>query len=100
MAEEPILKRKRVEELTISNLSSPSRNTMVHRVMTCVSPMRKGRKNSAVKYFDGKVADGSGAMRVIRFNAKLRACTLEECRGKDGKRNQKLPRSEKPYFWW
>ena len=75
--EEPIAKKKRIEELTVSNLSSPSRNTTVHGVMTCVSPVRKGRKNSAVKYFDGKVADGTGAMRVICFNAKLRAALLK-----------------------
>ena len=71
MAKEPIAKRKHIEELTISNLSSPSRNTTIHGVMMYVSPVRKGRKNSAVKYFDRKVADGTVAMRIICFNAKL-----------------------------
>jgi hypothetical protein len=35
-----------------------------------------------MKYFDGKVADGSGAMRVICFNAKLRAALLKSVEDK------------------
>ena len=75
MVEEPIPKRKRVEELTVSNLSSPSRNNGSQGDDFCFA--RAKRKNTAVKYFDGKVADGSGAMRVICFNAKLRAALLK-----------------------
>ena len=77
MAEEPLPKRKCVDQLTVSKFASPTRNMTVHGVMTCVSPVRKGRRNSAVKYFDGKVADGSGAMRVIYFNPKVRAALVK-----------------------
>ena len=77
MAEEPSAKKKLVENLTVSRFSSPTKNTTLHGIMTSVSPVRKGRRNSAVKYFDGNVADGTRAMRVICFNPKVRAALVK-----------------------
>ena len=77
MAEEPLAERKCIENLTVSHFSSPTRNTTLHGIMTAVSPVRKGKSNSPVKYFDGKVTDGTGAMWVICFNPKVHAVLLK-----------------------
>ena len=39
-------------------------------------PSSKGEEKQKVKYFDGRVADGTSTMRVICFNPKARAALL------------------------
>ena len=53
----------------------------VHGVMTELSPVKVSRKNEKIKYFSGKLSDGKKAVRVISFDAALRA-KMEESRSK------------------
>ena len=54
-----------VEKFDEVNTAIPG--ARVHGVLTCVSPVKKGRKQN---YFEGKLSDGSSKVRFVGFDSK------------------------------
>lgn len=51
----------------------PSNSTNVHGVFVgAVSPVKTGKSNSKVKYFEGQLSDGSKTVRFVSFEPNLR----------------------------
>ena len=50
----------------ISNVDRPIASTRLHGAITCLSPIKKGRKSL---FFDGTLADATSKIRVVGFDA-------------------------------
>ena len=63
------MSRKRLlEEVTqLDQLTEPISNASLHAAVTSLSPVKKGRKST---YFDAKLTDGAGNIRLVGFNAE------------------------------
>ena len=48
-----------------------SDSACVHGIVTDLSPIKKNRKNEAVRYFQGELSDGKKFVRVISFDPSL-----------------------------
>lgn len=65
-----------MEELGgVSEVTSPSRNAVVHGVVHVVSPMKEGKKH---QYFDAQISEGKSTMRVVGFDSAVRRKLLAE----------------------
>ena len=65
-------KRKREPEEIFSDISSvtqPSSNAKIQGAITDLSPMKKGKM---CEYFDGKLADETGNIRIHGFDSSVR----------------------------
>ena len=51
----------------------PSDSACIHGIVTDLSPVKKGKKNEAVKYFLGELSDGKKFVRVISFDTSLKS---------------------------
>ena len=67
----------------------------IHSVVTKLSPVKCGKKNAKIKYFDGKLTDGKKTMRMVSFQLQLRSqlqtsldaatsVALSDCQVKEG----------------
>lgn len=65
-------KKRKIEELDVSEIDCSSEAATVHGIVTELSPVKISKKNTRVKYFTGKLSDGKKTIRVISFNASLR----------------------------
>ena len=60
------------KEVSVSDLL-PSPFTTVQGVFVgALSPVKTSRKGTGVKYFEGKLSDGSETVRLVSFEPKLR----------------------------
>ncbi len=67
-------KRKRSEnEWDVSEIEE-CQSATVHSVVTQLSPVKTSRKNSSVRYFDGRMSDGKKSVRVV-FRPNKERCT-------------------------
>ncbi len=74
-------KRKRSEnEWDVSEIEE-CQSATVHSVVTQLSPVKTSRKNSSVRYFDGRMSDGKKSVRVVCFDPTKRGA-LEDVRAK------------------
>ena len=67
-------KRGRVEiedELSVSEVGDIGSNKRVCGVITQLSPIKKGKRNSHVQFFDGKICDEKKSLRMVCFNSRL-----------------------------
>lgn len=64
-------KKMRVD-LNVSDVDDEYESATVHGIMTEVSPVKSSSSNPKVKYFTGKMSDGSKTVRVISFDPALR----------------------------
>ena len=55
----------------------PSDSACIHGIVTDLSPVKKGQKNEAVKYFLGELSDGKKFVRVISFDTSLQSAFKE-----------------------
>lgn len=55
-----------------ASTAKESANAVVDGVMTDLSPVKKNKKDDAVKYFYGEVSDGKAKLRVTCFHLQLR----------------------------
>ena len=70
-----------IKDQSVSDLL-PSCSTNVEGVFVgTLSPVKTGRKNSNVKYFEGQLSDGSKTVRFVSFEPKLRP-QIQEAQGK------------------
>ena len=65
-------KRKAEDVWEVSDVEE-SGSATVHGVVSEVSPVKVSRKNSSVRYFDGKLTDGKKTVRMICFEPSLRS---------------------------
>ena len=61
--------KRKLEEWDVSDIK-PS---VVHGVVTALSPIKTSHKNSSFKYFDGRLSDGGNSVRLISFDPTLRS---------------------------
>ena len=45
----------------------------VHDIVTQMSPVKVSKRNSSIRYFDGKISDGQKSIRLASFDPGLRA---------------------------
>ena len=76
-----MVKRKWREsiDVEVSEVESASARATVHGIITELSPVKSGRKNESIKYFNVKISDGKKSMRVVSFSPRIRN-ELEESR--------------------
>ena len=64
-------KRQLEPELEVSEINSGVTSATVHGVLVELSPIKKGRRNNGVEYFEGKVSDGKEVRRLVSFEPSL-----------------------------
>ncbi len=91
-------KKRKVDEWDVSDMEQCSSGT-VHGIVTELSPVKVSRKNTSVRYFDGRISDRRNSVRVIFFEPALRSamesawqeksavsvvnCSVKEARSKE-----------------
>ena len=60
-----------------------SDGTIVHGVVTTLSPMKKSKKDKNVKYFDSQSSDGNKCLHLISFEPSLRQARNNSLTNKD-----------------
>lgn len=84
-------KKMRVD-LNVSDVDDEYESATVHGIMTEVSPVKSSSSNPKVKYFTGKMSDGSKTVRVISFDPALRTARQSPfLTARCSRRNRKPP---------
>lgn len=61
-------RKRQLEEIDqLDQLTQPIANASLHAAVTSLSPVKKGRKST---YFDAKLTDGAGNIRMVGFNSE------------------------------
>ena len=68
--------KRKLDEWEVSNVEE-SKAAIVHGIVTQLSPVCVSKKNSSVRYFDGKVAGERKCARLLCFDPSLRALCAE-----------------------
>ncbi len=63
-------KKRKVDEWDVSDMEQCSSET-VHVIVTELSPVKVSRKNTSVRYFDGRMSDRRKRVRVISFHCRV-----------------------------
>ena len=63
--------KRKLEEFDVSKVKIND-GTIVHGVVTDLSPMKKSKKDESRKYFSAQVSDGKKCLRVTSFEPSLR----------------------------
>ena len=63
--------KRKFDKFDVSEIKTSNCAT-IHGVVTELSPLKCSKKNSDVKYFDGRISDGVKVARLVSFDPYLR----------------------------
>lgn len=63
-------KKRKFDEYDVGEVEE-SKTTIVHSVVTQLSPVRVSKRNTSVRYFDGTLSNGKSNVRVVSFDPTL-----------------------------